>query len=83
MRESRLDRIEGNLERVEGNLERVEGNLETLTRVVGHHQAQSSTILDSLAMLTESQRMLPERMDSLIRTFEEWIRRSGNGSRPN
>lgn len=64
-------------------LERIEADLETLTRVVGHHQAQIGTILDALATLTETQRMLSERMDSLIRIFEDWIRRSGDGSRPN
>ena len=47
-----------------------------LVAVVREQQAQITTIVTALGVLTE-------RVDSLARAFEEWLRRSGDGSRPN
>ena len=88
--EQRLKGAELRLEGVENRMERAEKNLETVIAVLGEQQAQVATILGAIGTFTETQRLLFDRIDSLTgrvdslaKLFEDWLRRGGNGSRPN
>ena len=84
------------LDRVDAQVEALAGQTQGLIRVVAEQQNQITTILGILETLTQrmdtlTQRMdrltqrvdtLTQRMDTLAETFEQWLRRSGDGSRP-
>ena len=63
------------LDRVEAQVEALAGQTQGLIRVVAEQQNQITTILGILGTLTQ-------RMDTLAEMFEQWLRRSGDGSRP-
>ena len=77
------------LDRVEAQVEALAGQTQGLIRVVAEQQNQITTILGILGTLTQqmatlTQRMdtLTQRVDTLAEMFEQWLRRSGDGSRP-
>ena len=70
------------LDRVEAQVEALAGQTQGLIRVVAEQQNQITTILGILGTLTQRMDTLTQRMDTLAETFEQWLRRSGDGSRP-
>ncbi len=70
------------LDRVDAQVEALAGQTQGLIRVVAEQQNQITTILGILETLTQRMDRLTQRMDTLAETFEQWLRRSGDGSRP-
>ncbi len=70
------------LDRVEAQVEALAGQTQGLIRVVAEQQNQITTILGILGTLTQRMDTLTQRMDTLAEMFEQWLRRSGDGSRP-
>ena len=70
------------LDRVEAQVEALARQTQGLMRVAAEQQNQITTILGILETLTQRVDTLTQRMDTLAETFEQWLRRNGDGSRP-
>lgn len=85
----KLDRVEGQVQALAEQVRLLMDEHAGLLRIVERQQMQISALTASHQSLVDSQirtqedlRTLTQRVDTMARMFEEWLRRSGNGSRP-
>ncbi len=93
---ARLDRVDAQIEALTGQqavlvsvVTQQQNQINSIALAVGTLTEAHRTLAEDLRMVADAQRMLfeaerrtEERLDSLTRIFEDWLRRSGDGSRP-
>lgn len=79
---TKMEELAERQNRTEIQIQALAQEQQVLVGIVRAQQGQIESVLTAVAALTESQRALNQRVDSLARMFEEWLRRSGDGSGP-
>lgn len=84
----RLDRVESQVEALTAVVREQQNQINSIALAVGTLTEAHRALAEDLRMVADAQRMLfeaerrtEERLNSLTRVFEDWLRRSGNGSR--